>query len=114
MLVDVAGHLLETSIANVLVVRDGVVRTPHAPDCCLPGVMRAWLLEHLGRAGLSAEACELTVIDLATADEVWLSNAVIGVRRVGSVGDQRWQEWPRFGSLADLGIPAPGWGAVTQ
>jgi branched-subunit amino acid aminotransferase/4-amino-4-deoxychorismate lyase len=58
---------------------------------------------------MSAEVCELTVDDLASADEVWLSNAVIGVRRVGAVGDQRWPEWPRFESLLDLGIPAPGW-----
>lgn len=112
LLVDEAGNLLETSIANVLVVRDGAVRTPHAPTRCLPGVMRAWLLEHLGRADLSTGACELTVDDLASADEIWLSNAIIGVRRVGSVGDQQWQEWPHFGSLAHLGIPAPGWDDV--
>jgi branched-subunit amino acid aminotransferase/4-amino-4-deoxychorismate lyase len=109
LLVDSAGNLLETSIANVFLVRDGVVRTPHAPTRCLPGVMRSWLLEHLGRVGMSAEVCELTVDDLASADEVWLSNAVIGVRRIGSVDDRRWVEWPHFEVLASLGIPAPGW-----
>ena len=72
--------------------------------------MRGWLLDHLGRAGLSAEVGELGVDDLVAADEVWLSNAVIGVRRVASVGEHRWDEWPRFGLLADLGLPAPGWG----
>jgi branched-subunit amino acid aminotransferase/4-amino-4-deoxychorismate lyase len=71
--------------------------------------MRSWLLEHLGRAGLAAEVCEVTVDGLASADEVWLSNAVIGLRRVGAVGDQRWRVWPRFELLLDLGIPAPGW-----
>jgi branched-subunit amino acid aminotransferase/4-amino-4-deoxychorismate lyase len=109
LLVDEKGNLLETSIANVFVLRDGVARTPIAPARCLPGVMRGWLLDHLGRAGLSVEACELTIDDLAAADEIWLSNAVIGLRRVATVDRQRWREWPRFGSLADLGIPAPGW-----
>jgi branched-subunit amino acid aminotransferase/4-amino-4-deoxychorismate lyase len=109
LLVDKQGNLLETSIANVFVLSDGVARTPIAPARCLPGVMRGWLLDHLGRAGLSVEACELTIDDLAVADEIWLSNAVIGLRRVASVDRQRWREWPRFRSLTDLGIPAPGW-----
>ena len=109
LLIDSGDNLLETSGANVWVMRDGAVRTPRAPDVCLPGVMRDWLLENLGRAGLVAEACELTLLDLVTADEVWLSNSVVGVRRVGAVGDQRWREWPRFGLLGNLGTPAPGW-----
>jgi branched-subunit amino acid aminotransferase/4-amino-4-deoxychorismate lyase len=111
MLVDEKNNLLETSVANVFVVRDGVARTPSAPSRCLPGVMRGWLLDRLGRAGLAVEICELGFDDLATADEIWLSNAVIGLRRVASVDQQRWREWPCFESLADLGIPAPGWGA---
>jgi branched-subunit amino acid aminotransferase/4-amino-4-deoxychorismate lyase len=71
--------------------------------------MREWLLENLGRAGMVAEASELTLVDLVAADEIWLSNAVIGVRRVGGVGDQRWRDWPQFCLLENLGIPAPGW-----
>lgn len=109
LLVDAKGNLLETSIANVFVLRDEVARTPIAPARCLPGVMRGWLLDHLGRAGLSVEVGELTIDDLVAAEEIWLSNAVIGLRRVASVDRQRWREWPRFGSLADLEIPAPGW-----
>jgi branched-subunit amino acid aminotransferase/4-amino-4-deoxychorismate lyase len=109
LLVDSADNLLETSVANVWVLTDSTVRTPRAPGHCLPGVMREWLLENLGRTGLSVVDGELTLLDLATADEVWLSNAVIGVRRVGAVDQQTWQEWPRYDSLSSLGIVAPGW-----
>lgn len=109
LLLDSEDKLLETSVANLWVVKGGAVRTPLAPDFCLPGVMREWLLENLGRAGIVAEACDLTHGDLVTADEIWISNAVIGVRRVGAVSDQRWGEWPQFDLLENLGIPAPGW-----
>lgn len=109
LLLDAADRLLETSVANLWVVRDGAVRTPRAPDHCLPGVMREWFLENLGRAGIEATVCDLTLSDLAFADEVWLTNAVIGVCRVGAVGDQRWRDWTYFGRLETLGIPAPGW-----
>ncbi len=109
LLVDSADNLLETSFANLWVLRDDAVRTPLAPRFCLPGVMREWLLENLGRAGIVAEVCDLKLRGLVTADEIWLSNAVIGVRRVGAVDDQRWREWTQFGRLENLGIPAPGW-----
>jgi len=109
LLVDSGDNLLETSVANVWVLTDGAVRTPRAPDFCLPGVMREWLLENLGRTGLLAEVSGLTLFDLVAADEVWLSNAVDGVRRVGEIDEQRWREWPRFDLLDDLGVPAPGW-----
>jgi len=109
LLIDSEDNLLETSVANVWVLKDGVVRTPRAPDRCLPGVMREWLLEHLSPAGLAAEVCELTFGDLVTAREVWISNAIFGVRRVGVIGKHEWQEWPHFDHLSNLGIPAPGW-----
>lgn len=109
LLVDSADNLLETSVANVWVLTDGAVRTPRAPDRCLPGVMREWLLENLGRTGHLAVVSELTLLDLVTANEVWLSNAVAGVRRVGEIDEQRWREWPEFDRLDDLWIPAPGW-----
>ena len=109
LLIDSGDNLLETSVANVWVLADGKAQTPRAPDRCLPGVMREWLLENLGRTGLLAESSGLTLSDLVTADEVWLSNAVAGVRRVGEIDEQRWREWPQFDLLDELGIPAPGW-----
>jgi branched-subunit amino acid aminotransferase/4-amino-4-deoxychorismate lyase len=109
LLIDSKEHLLETSTANIWVVHDGVAKTPCAPERCLPGVMRAWLLDHLEGAGLAPEVCDLTISDLATADEIWLSNAVVGIRRVASVDSYRWTAWPRFEAMVDLGVPAPGW-----
>jgi branched-subunit amino acid aminotransferase/4-amino-4-deoxychorismate lyase len=108
-LVDSEGNLLETSTANIWVIQGGAAKTPRAPKQCLPGIMRGWLLDHLEIAGLVPKICDLTTSDLATADEIWLSNAVVGVRRVASVDGYRWTAWPRFEALVDLGVPAPGW-----
>ena len=68
-----------------------------------------WLLENLDRVDLTAKADELSLGDLVDADEIWLSNAVIGVRRVGRVDDRQRRDGPRFSRLSSLGIPAPGW-----
>jgi branched-subunit amino acid aminotransferase/4-amino-4-deoxychorismate lyase len=109
MLIDDSGTVLETSIANLWVVRDEVVSTPPAPECCLPGVMRGWLLDRLPQAGVTIEVRRVSEEETTEADEIWLSNAVIGVRRVGRLDGRRWSVWPVFDRLADLGIPAPGW-----
>ena len=109
LLTDSEDNLLETSVANVWVLKNGVLRTPPAPDRCLPGVMRGWLLENLHRADLVAEVGELALDDLVSAEEVWLSNAIVGVRRVGGIGEEQWRDWPRFDLLNNLGVPAPGW-----
>lgn len=109
VLADADGRILETSVANIWVVRDGVARTPPAPLRCLPGVMRGWLLDNLCAEGFRTEECDLDIADLVGADEIWLSNAVIGLRRVGSSPDQRWESWPNFDRIVRMGVPAPGW-----
>lgn len=109
LLVDSTGLILETSVANVWAVRGRVVQTPPAPDRCLPGVMRGWLMENLDIAGFRVQECDFDLGDLNDADEVWLSNAVIGLRRVGSTPDRRWESWSHFDRVAAIGIPAPGW-----
>ena len=109
LLVDASASVLETSISNVWVVRGGVVSTPPAPESCLPGVMRGWLLQHLEEAGLSCGVRRIDEAEIAVADEIWLSNSIQGVRRVGVLQDRHWHEWPVFDRLVKLGIPAPGW-----
>lgn len=110
LLVDASGRVLETSVANVWVRRDDAVLTPTAPECCLPGVMRRWMLENLGSLGLRVLECDIGVDDVAVADEVFVSNAVVGIRRVARVIDRRWTTFPLFERLAEFGVPAPGWG----
>jgi branched-subunit amino acid aminotransferase/4-amino-4-deoxychorismate lyase len=71
--------------------------------------MRADLLEHAGALGLKVFECDLTEADLLGADELWISNAVGGVRRVASVAGREWRSWSFFERLNRLGVPAPGW-----
>ncbi len=72
------GRLVESTRANVWVGRDGRLLTPPLAAGGLPGVMRAHLL---AARDDTAEAA-LTRADVASADSVWLSNAVVGLVRV--------------------------------
>jgi len=109
LLVDATGRILESTIANVWIIVGDAVSTPSAPTHCLPGIMRQWMLERIPELGLKAEEADITEADLIAADEVWLSNSVAGVRRVGEALGRQWRDWPVFDLIERLGVPAPGW-----
>lgn len=77
---DTAGALCEAATSNVFVVLDGVVVTPPLAAGCLPGVVRALVLD----AGLAVER-DLRPDDLRGADEAFLTSSTRGVQPVASV-----------------------------
>jgi para-aminobenzoate synthetase/4-amino-4-deoxychorismate lyase len=72
------GHVTEGAIHNIFVRHGTQWRTPPTTAGLLPGVYRRHLLMTLPEI---AET-NLTPEDLRTADEIWLTNAVRGIRRV--------------------------------
>jgi branched-subunit amino acid aminotransferase/4-amino-4-deoxychorismate lyase len=58
---------------------------------------------------LRVREVDIRVDDVAAADEILVSNSVVGLRRVSRVVDRWWTHWPLFERLAATGVPAPGW-----
>lgn len=106
----VHNYLESGSIANVFVVKGGEVTTPPTPgdlhdpgvaskvpypkSAALPGVTRALVLELAKAAGVAARPAAVSVNDLLEAEEVFLTNSVMGVMPVcrierKAVGDDR-------------------------
>jgi len=77
--------LAEGSISNVFVVRQGRLCTPPRETPVLPGITRAAVLELALAAGLDTAEKPLTINDLLDADEVFLTNTIMGVMPVGRV-----------------------------
>ena len=76
LLVTPTGALLETTRANVFLLRGGVIATPPLDGSILPGVTRAVLLERARRAETSAHELPLTLADLRDADAVLLTSSL--------------------------------------
>lgn len=76
LLVTGAGELLETTRANVFLLRGGVIATPPLDGSILPGVTRDVLLERARRAGIPAHELPLTLADLQDADAVLLTGSL--------------------------------------
>jgi 4-amino-4-deoxychorismate lyase len=102
LMLDTEGHVTEGTMSNLFLVKDGAARTPKLDLCGVAGVMRGLVMAGLGELGLAVEECRIFLDEVRSADELFLTNSVIGlwpVRRlegrdfaVGPVtrGAQRW------------------------
>jgi branched-chain amino acid aminotransferase len=79
LLLNTSGYVACCSSSNVFILQDGVVRTPSLGCGVLCGITRELLKEVVAARGLGWEETELTMTDLTSADEAFLSNSVAGV-----------------------------------
>lgn len=71
--------LVSGTMSNVFLVRQGRVLTPKLDRCGVAGVMRRVILREAGAIGLAAEERVLSAADLVGADEIFISNARVGL-----------------------------------
>jgi 4-amino-4-deoxychorismate lyase len=90
---DRQGAFVCGTMTNMFIVRDGRLLTPAVDRCGVAGTMRAAVLERAHALGIPAVQSVVTEDELERADEVFLTNALIGVwpvtrieRRTLSIG----------------------------
>ncbi len=74
--------IADATIANVFIVKDGIIKTPSLTDGCVNGVMRKYLLGKLSAEGYKIVEGAIIENDLLSADEIFLTNAISGIRWV--------------------------------
>lgn len=74
--------IADSTIANVFIIKDSLLHTPAISEACVDGVMRKLLLSKLGSWGYECRESALTTNDLLVADEIFLTNAIRGMRWV--------------------------------
>jgi 4-amino-4-deoxychorismate lyase len=81
----VDGRVVCATAANVFMVQDGRLLTPDIRDCGVAGVMRGLVLAAARELAIAHEVTDFPASRLAEAEEVFLTNAITGVRPVGQV-----------------------------
>jgi branched-chain amino acid aminotransferase len=84
LFLNIEGQVTEASTSNFYLVKDGRIRTPPLGAGLLAGITRRLLFEHVARGFDLAEA-QLTQVDLAGADEMFLSSTMRDVLPVTHV-----------------------------
>lgn len=79
-------RVADATIANVFIVRNGVVKTPSLTEGAVNGVMRKYLLKRLREENMPVEETQLQPDDVSEASELFLTNAIYGIRWVKQLG----------------------------
>lgn len=76
---DTAGMIIEGTMTNVFIVRDGELLTPDLSQCGVAGVMREEVLERARAANIPSRVSEIPLATIHAADEIFLTNSLIGI-----------------------------------
>ena len=79
LLCDYNGNIIEATQSNAFLVKDGVLKTPDLSHAGVAGIMREFILLQAKKLGVSVQIVPLSVADFLHADEVFISNSVIGI-----------------------------------
>lgn len=76
---DESGNIIEGTMTNVFLVEQGTLCTPEVTRCGVEGVMRGAVLEQAERLGIVCRIGPVTAMQLEHADELFLTNSLIGL-----------------------------------
>jgi 4-amino-4-deoxychorismate lyase len=79
------GNWVCGTMSNLFLKHGATLLTPSLDRCGVAGVMRRWVLENAGAVDLRVTVRRVRWEDLKSAEEVFMSNAVIGIRSVRAI-----------------------------
>ena len=79
LLLDSAAYLIEGTMSNIFLVRDGALLTPDLHRCGVAGIMRTQILELADRLPIDVQIGPVEMKHLQEADEVFICNSLIGI-----------------------------------
>lgn len=104
LMLDTTGNVVSGVMSNLFLWRNGHLLTPRLDQCGVAGVARARLMHRASAAGIAVQETRIGVDEVLEADEIMLSNSLIGLRRVARLGERSWPEpaiSPQLGALFD-------------
>lgn len=94
LMFDIADSLIEGTMSNVFLVRDGALHTPDLLRCGVKGILRGVVLELAQNLGIEAHVRRIGHDALSGADEVFVTNSVIGIWPVRQIEDRSYRPGP--------------------
>ncbi|ORT50333.1 4-amino-4-deoxychorismate lyase [Vibrio sp. qd031] len=90
VVLDINEHIVETSSANIFWRKGSTLYTPILDKAGVAGIIRRLIIQDAEPLGFKALLGRFDLVDLHDADEVFVSNALLGVAPVVQVGERRY------------------------
>ena len=85
ILLNDAQRVVECTASNIFIVKNNIVYTPELNEGCLDGTMRRFLIQAMIDQNIEVQTTKINLKMLIDADELFLSNAIQGIRWVANV-----------------------------
>ena len=84
------GHVIEGTMSNVFFVKEGELCTPDLSDCGVAGIIREVVIEIAQQNQLPFQIGNYELADIRQADELFLTNSLIGIYPVRQLQGQQY------------------------
>lgn len=85
LILNVFGHVAEGAVSNIFMVKENNIYTPPVEVGLLPGIVRGILLQKQREIGVNITEKKITYNELIEADEVFITNSLLGVMPVVNI-----------------------------
>ncbi len=88
IMLDDNGYVISVTQGNIFAVNGDVILTPSLDECGIEGTVRSAIFDLAESLDLRVEVSSLSVQELLEADEVFISNSIIGIKAVNKINEQ--------------------------
>ncbi len=88
IMLDIDDHVIETTCANIFWRKGTTLYTPALDNAGVAGIMRRWIMQVISNMPYEIVVGEFALSELNHAEEVWVTNALLGVAPVVTILDQ--------------------------
>ncbi len=93
LMLDPQGQVISVSQGNVFAFKNGVLLTPSLDVCGIEGTRRQAVIGLAKKLNISVEVCSLSMEELLSCDEIFITNSVIGIKPVHQVNEQNFSQY---------------------
>jgi branched-chain amino acid aminotransferase len=85
-------NICDSTIANIFIVQNNLIKTPAIAEGCVNGVARSYLIDRCKKDNIVISETTISAQDILHASEVFLTNAVAGIKWVKKLGEQTYNK----------------------
>lgn len=86
------GNICDTTMANIFIIKNKTILTPHLSEGCIAGVMRDFVITQLTINGFLIKEQPVSESMVFNADEIFLTNSIYNIRWVKMIEDKFYEK----------------------
>ncbi len=85
-----AERICDSTIANIFIIKNDIIKTPSLSEGCIAGVMRQCIIDSLAANNISVAEEAISEKDILDADEVFLSNSILNLKWISRLENKQY------------------------